>query len=153
MRSRWSEKPHGRHLANDTTTPFANDDYKPCCCMGIVQPNVGINGCKFLRTISLIGDPLGVHAIRSEKPHGRHLANVTTTSFADDDYRRCSLMVTVQLMQGCNCGNLLQTITSIGNLIGVQAILGVCRKIRHQPSVHLKLYKRMWKKRDTLDNP
>ena len=106
-----SEKPHGRRLANDTTTPFADDDYRPCSCKGIAQPNVGRNCCKLLRTISSIGDPLGVHASRSEKAHDRRLANVTTTTFADDDYRPCNLVVIGQLIQQSNCCNLLLSIT------------------------------------------
>ena len=100
-----TEKRLGRRLANDTTTSFADDDYWTCNLVVIGQLDTTIY------LLSSIGDPLGVHASRSEKAHDRRLANVTTTTFADDDYRPCNLVVIGQLIQQSNCCNLLLSIT------------------------------------------
>ena len=61
--------------------------------------NQPLNCCKLLRTISSIGDAIGVHLGKSERPHGRRLTNDTTTLFSDDDYRSCNLVVIGQLIQ------------------------------------------------------
>ena len=66
-----------------------------------------------------MGDPIVVHLGRSEKRHGRRLANDTTTSFADDDYWTCNLVVMGQLIQQSNCCTLLLAISSIGDPLGV----------------------------------
>ena len=52
-----------------------------------------------MQAFSSIADPIVVHLGRSGKRHGRRLANGTTTSFADDNYRSCNLVVIGQLIQ------------------------------------------------------
>ena len=67
--------------------------------MDVVKLKEQWNCRELLRTFSSIGDPIVVRLGRSEKRHGRHLANDTTTSFADDNYRSCNLVVIGQLVQ------------------------------------------------------
>ena len=64
-------------------------------------------------TFSLIGDPIVVHLGRTEKRHGRRIANDTTTSFADDDYWTCNLVVIGQL------DTTIYLLSSIGDPLGV----------------------------------
>ena len=90
---------HRRHQPKHYTSPPADADYRPCIVMDIVQPNVQKNCRKLLRTFSSIGDPIGVHLGRSEKAHGRRVANDSTTPFSDDDYRYYIFMVIGQLIQ------------------------------------------------------
>ena len=111
---------HRRRAPKYYTSPPADADYRACSCMDSALLNQPLNCCKLLRTISSIGDPIGVHLGKSERPHGRHLTNDTTTLFADDDYRHCNLVVTGQLIQQSNCCNILLMITLIGDLISAQ---------------------------------
>ena len=83
----------------DHNSPFADADDAPCTSMDGVKRNVRQNCHELLRTFSSIGDPIVVQSSRSGKRHGRLLANDTTTSFADDDYRSCNLVVIGQLIQ------------------------------------------------------
>ena len=103
----------------DYTHPFADADYTPCISMDVVKLNVQWSCHEILRTFSSIGDPIVVHLSRSGKPHGRRLANNTTTSFADEDYWTCNLVAIGQLIQQSNCCTLLLAISSIGDPLGV----------------------------------
>ena len=111
-----------RRQPKDSTALFADDDYRHCNLMVTVQLEQRYNCCDLLQMISSLGDLMCVQAVWPQTLYRSRQANDGTTPFAGDDYRPFNLVVIVQLISRCNCCDLVQMITQIGDLMCANAI-------------------------------